>query len=48
MGYTPKSRAALADSLAVFARDLNARCGENVCGDIFEVVEWLRNPPEGA
>jgi hypothetical protein len=47
LGYTAASRAILADSLAVFARELDARCGETVCGDIWKVIDWLRKPPEG-
>lgn len=46
LGYTAASRASLADSLEVFAQDLDRRCGEKVCGDIWEVVAWLRKPAD--
>jgi hypothetical protein len=46
LGYSQTSRAWLADSLEVFARDLEARCGEKVCGDIWQVVAELRKPPD--
>lgn len=44
LGYNAHSRAMLADSLELFARELDRRCGEKVCGDIWEVVAWLRKP----
>ena len=46
LGYTVTSRTWLADSLEIFARDLDQRCGEKVCGDIWEIVAWLRKPPD--
>lgn len=46
LGYSVTSRAMLADALEVFARDLDRRCGEKVCGDIWEMVAWLRKPSE--
>lgn len=48
LGYTTASRVILAESLAVFARELDRRCGETVCGDIWKVIDWLRKPSEGA
>ncbi len=45
LGYTAASRLRLADSLEVFANDLDARCKEKVSGDIWEVIAWLRKPP---
>lgn len=44
LGYTTASRVILADSLAVFARELDRRCGETVSGDIWKVIDWLRKP----
>jgi len=44
MGYSATSRSVLADSLEVFAQDLDTRCGETVAADIWKVVAWLRKP----
>lgn len=44
LGYSTASRAMLADSLELFAHELDRRSGEKVCGDIWEVVAWLRKP----
>jgi hypothetical protein len=46
LGYTVTSRARLADSLEVFAQDLDQRCGEKVSGNMWEVIAWLRKPPD--
>lgn len=42
LGYTPASRAMLASALEAFARELDDRAGETVCGDIWKVVARLR------
>lgn len=42
LGYSPESRRALATALRAFARELDAQSGEVVCGDIWQLIDRLR------